>query len=142
MPSVKFADSGKLVAKAGQELKKESGIKPTEWSKFVKTGPHRSRPPQQPDFWYTKSASVLRRIYLDGPVGVARLRSYYGGRKKSGYSPAKFRRASGNMIRKILQQLENSGYVQKGPKGGRTVTAKGRKFLDNVAKGVRNDKPS
>lgn len=138
MPSVKFAESGKLVAKASEELKKVSELEPIEWSKFVKTGPHRSRPPQQDDFWYTRCASILRRIYLDGPVGVSRLRSYYGARKKKGYSPAKFRRASGNMIRKILQQLEKSGYIEKNQKGGRKVTAKGRKFLDNVAKGVNS----
>jgi small subunit ribosomal protein S19e len=142
MASVKFAQPGKLIAKAGEELKKVAEIKPTEWAKFVKSGPHRSRPPQQPDFWYTRSASILRRIYLDGPIGVARLRSYFGGRKKVGYSPAKFRRAAGNEIRKILQQLEKAGYVEKGAKGGRKVTAKGRKFLDNVAKGVNNDRAS
>lgn len=138
MVSGKFVQPAKLIARLTEELKKSEDVKPKEWSKFVKSGPHRSRPPQQRDFWYTRSASILRRIYLEGPVGVERLRTYYGARKKRGYAPAKFKPASGNIIRKILQQLEKAGYVEKDSKGGRKVTAKGRKFLDNVAKVAEN----
>lgn len=134
MVSGKFVEPAKLIAKLTQELKKSEEVKPTAWSSFVKSGTHRSRPPQQEDFWYTRSAAILRRIYLEGPVGVARLRTYYGGRIKRGYAPAKFKRAGGNMIRKILQQLEKAGYIEKDSKNGRKITAKGRKFLDNVAK--------
>jgi small subunit ribosomal protein S19e len=75
---------------------------------------------------------LLRRIYLDSPVGTERLRSYYGGRKKSGHKPAHFRKASGNIIRKILQQLEKAGFVEKSGKG-RKLTSKGQKFLDRIA---------
>lgn len=133
MVSAKFAQTGKIIARLAESLKKVEEVKPTGWAMFVKSGPHRTRPPQ-PDFWYTRSASILRRIYIDGPVGVERLRTYYGARRKRGYAPAKFKRSSGNMTRKILQQLEKAGYLEKLPKGGRIVSAKGRKFLDQAAK--------
>ena len=122
----------KLVERLKEELKKVNEIKPLEWSKFAKSGFHKERPPQQKDFWYIRTASMLRRIYLDGPVGVERLRSYYGGRKERGYIPAHFRKGSGSIVRKILQQLEKAGLAEKAAKG-RKITPKGQKLLDNIA---------
>ena len=134
MVSGKFVQPAKLIARLTEELKKSEDVRPAAWARFVKSGSHRTRPPQQDDFWYTRSASVLRRIYMDGPVGVERLRTYYGARRKRGFQPPKFRRSGGNMLRKMLQQLERAGYVERDAAGGRKVTAKGRKFLDNAAK--------
>lgn len=136
MVSAKQVDPQKLVERVKEELKKFEEIKPPEWAKFVKSGVHKQRPPEQQDFWYIRAASVLRRIYVDGPVGVERLRSYYGGRRKKGFFPQHFRKASGAIIRKILQQLEKAGLVEKTAKG-RKITPKGQKFLDNIAKEVK-----
>ena len=86
----------KFAEKLKEELKKIEEIKPPPWASFVKSGSHKERPPEQPDFWYIRAASILRRIYLDGPVGVERLRSYYGGRKRHKVRPARFRKASGS----------------------------------------------
>lgn len=122
----------KLVEKLKEELKKVEEVKPPEWVKFSKSGSHRERPPEQKDFWYVRTAAVLRRIYLEGPVGVERLRSYYGGRKERGYIPAHFRKASGNIIRKILQQLEKAGLIEKAARG-RKITAKGQSLLNHAA---------
>ena len=132
MVSAREVPAEKLIPKLKEELKNIKEIQPPEWIKFAKSGSHRERPPQQEDFWYIRAASLLRRIYLDGPVGTERLRSYYGGRKKRGSRPAHFRKASGNIIRKILQQLEKAGFVEKSKKG-RKVTSKGQKFLDRIA---------
>ncbi|MFQ6056450.1 MAG: 40S ribosomal protein S19, partial [Methanosarcinales archaeon] len=87
---------------------------------------------------YIRAASTLRRIYLGGPVGIEKLRSYYGGRKKRGHKPAHFKKASGNIIRKILQQLEKAGFVEKAARG-RKITNKGQKFLDRIAYEVRKN---
>jgi small subunit ribosomal protein S19e len=111
-------------------------IKPPEWARFVKSGVHKQRPPEQPDFWYIRAASVLRRIYIDGPVGVERLRSYYGGARKRGYFPKHFRKGSGAIIRKILQQLEKAGLVEKTAKG-RKISPKGQKLLNGIASEVK-----
>jgi len=134
MVTVKDVPADKLIAKLKEELKQVKEIQPLEWSYFVKSGVHKERPPQQEDFWYVRSASVLRRIYLDGPVGTERLRSYFGGRKGRGHRPARFRKASGSIIRKILQQLETAGLIEKNQnKEGRKIANKGRKLLDRIA---------
>jgi small subunit ribosomal protein S19e len=135
MVTVREVPAEKLIEKLKEELKVVKEIQPTEWSRFAKSGTHKERPPQQTDFWYVRSASLLRKIYLDGPVGTERLRSYYGGRKKRGYKPAHFRKASGNVIRKILQQLEKAGFIEKAGKG-RKITSKGQKLLDRTAYGA------
>ena len=133
MVSVRDIQAAKFVANVKEELKTVKEIAPPEWSFFVKSGVHKERPPEQPDFWYIRSASVLRRIYLDGPVGTERLRSYFGGRKNLGHQPAHFRKASGAIIRKILQQLEAAGFIEKDKKG-RKISNKGRKFLGTIVK--------
>lgn len=132
MVSVKEVPVEKLVNKLKEELKEFKEISPPEWIGFVKSGVHRERPPLQEDFWYIRTASILRRIYLNGPVGVERLRSYYGGRKRRGHKPAHFKKASGNIIRKILQQLEKAELIKK-VHGGRIITSKGQKLLDKIA---------
>ncbi len=138
MVTVREVDANKLNTRLKEELKKVAEIAPPKWSLFVKSGVHRERPPLQSDFWYIRAASLLRRIYLDGPVGVSKLRSFYGGRKEFGHMPAHFRKASGNILRKILQELETAGMVEKA-KGGRRITAKGQKFLDSIANEVRKN---
>ena len=46
-----------------------------EWTKLVKTGVHKERKPENIDWWYVRCASILRRVYIDGPVGVRSLRT-------------------------------------------------------------------
>jgi len=134
MVSVRDVKAAKLVAAAKEELKKVDKIKPPKWAIYAKSGSHKVRPPEQPDFWYIRAASLLRRVYLNGPVGVEKLRTFYGGRKRRGTKPARFKKASGSVIRKLLQQLESAGFVEKEKNGdGRKITSKGKKFLDNIA---------
>ncbi len=135
MVSARDAEPQRLIEKTAGELKKD--MKMPDWALFVKTGANKQRPPEQRDWWYLRSASVLRQIYMDGPVGVERLRSFYGGRKRMGHRPPHFRKASGKIIRTILIQLEQLGYVAKQGKSGRAITPKGQKFLDGVAKSVK-----
>ncbi len=127
-----------LIAKVAEELKNESEIKAPEWSEYVKTGVHKQMPPENPDWWYIRSAAVLRRIYVDGPIGVERMRSVYGGMQDCGSRPSHFRKGSGSIARKVMQQLETAGYIEK-VTGGRNVSAKGRKFLDNIAHSLKED---
>ena len=124
----------KLVEKLSEELKKNENIKPPEWSKYVKTGVSTERPPFQDDWWFLRSAAILRKIYLNGPIGVQRLRTAFGGRKRRGHKPAHHRKAGGKIIRLILQQLENANYIKKTekPRKGRVITPKGQKILSKM----------
>ena len=60
----------KLISKLVEILKNEQKISPPPWSAFVKTGIHREKPPVKIDWWYTRTAAVLRKIYMKSPVGV------------------------------------------------------------------------
>jgi small subunit ribosomal protein S19e len=131
----------KLIEKLSEELKKNENIKPPDWSRFVKTGVSAERPPLQRDWWYLRSAAILRRVYMEGPVGVERFRTAFGGRRKMQHGKKTYhhRKAGGKIIRLMLQQLEKAGYVQKAakPKSGRIVTPKGQKFLSKVSKEIK-----
>ncbi len=129
----------KLILKLSEELKKNENIKQPEWSRFVKTGVSTERPPSQEDWWFLRSAAILRKIYLNGPVGTQKLRTVFGGRRRRGHKPAHHRKAGGKIIRLILQQLESAGYIKKTekPRKGRIITPKGQKLLSKMAKGLR-----
>jgi small subunit ribosomal protein S19e len=114
-------------------------VQPPEWADYVKTGSHAERVPQNPDWWYVRTASILRKLYMNGPVGVSKLRKDYGGRKRRGVRPAHFAKAGGNIIRTILQQLEQVGLAQKDGIKGRNVSGKGRSLLDAMATQIKRD---
>jgi len=128
VPASKFIDR---LAKYIRENVDE--VQPLPWSTFVKTGTHVEKQPQNPNWWYTRTASILRKVYIHGPIGLENLRSDYGGRKNRGSKPNRVTKAGGSDIRKILQQLEKAGLVQTTRPKGRVVTPKGRKLMQEVA---------
>ena len=144
MEKMYSVDTTALIESVSAELRKMEHIKPPAWATFCKTGTHKARPPAREDWWFVRAASVLRRIGVKGPIGVAKLRTLYGGKKDRGYAPEKFYCASGNILRKILQQLEKSGLVKKvsvGVHKGRVITKDGEKLLDKIAEAIFKPKP-
>jgi small subunit ribosomal protein S19e len=129
-----------LLVKAAAERLKEKLKKP-DYMNYVKSGAGRDRVPQDPDFWYIRSASILRQVYLNGPVGVSRLRTRYGNKKEGVVHKKHHVRASGSIIRDEMQQLEALNYVKK-TKEGRVITPAGRSFLDKIAKELAGSKSS
>jgi len=122
-----------LIDAVAQKLKKIESIVEPEWSGIVKTGAHKENPPLEKDWWHIRCASILRKIYINGTIGVERLRAEYSGKKDRGSKPYKVRSGSGAIVRKALQQLEKAGFVSKIKGKGRVLTQKGRSFLDNTA---------
>tara|TARA_Y100000310_G_scaffold154817_2_gene154344 strand:+ start:1274 stop:1867 length:594 start_codon:yes stop_codon:yes gene_type:complete len=136
MASINDVNATELIEKAAVELQKNENIKAPEWAAYVKTGRAKERVPARKDWWFVRSASVLRTIHGYGPIGVSKLKVKYGSKKRRGYKPSRFYPGSGNIIRKILQQLEKAGYLKKEDKmqhKGRVVTPAGRSFLDKLA---------
>ncbi len=115
----------------------ESELEEPEWLEFTKTGPAREFPPEQADFWSRRAASLLRKVAVDGPVGVERLRTAYGdatnGSTRYRVRPNHKRDGSGNVIRTALQQLEDAGYIETSEARGRSVSGEGRALLDDTA---------
>jgi small subunit ribosomal protein S19e len=124
-----------LIEAVAAEL--EERIEEPEWAKFTKTGPSRELPPQQDDFWYVRAASLLRKLAIDGPKGIDRLATEYGGKKRGSnrYRVAKAAQTDGSkkLIRTILQQLEEEDLVTTVTGEGRRITPEGQSFLDSVA---------
>ncbi len=139
MTSAFDVDRNTLIERVAEELKKNNNIKPPEWAAWAKTGVHKERPPVRQDWWFTRAAAVLIRINSLGPIGVSKLRTKYGGKKRRGHKPPHFRKGSGSIIRKVLQQLEKAGCIKqtniKGRKG-RVITAAGRSLLDKTATAI------
>lgn len=120
-------------------LKKMPEFSMPEWAKFVKTSVARERPPLEEDWWWLRIASILRQLYMKKVVGVGRLRTRYGGKKDRGMQPSKFFKGSGKIIRVLLQRAEQAGLVEKvkGRRHGRQLTKKGKDFLDEIAKEIK-----
>ena len=115
------------------EILKNEDITVPEWASFVKTGTHAEKPPQNPDWWHIRCASILRKIYFHGPASVNELRSMYGGGRPVGYGAAHHKDASGAIIRNAIHALEKLGLVKQIEKKGRILTKTGMKKLDGLA---------
>ncbi|MCI4317419.1 MAG: 30S ribosomal protein S19e [Thermoplasmata archaeon] len=134
-----------LLPRLATELKTRQAVSPPAWAMFAKTGVHKQQAPTQPDWWYLRSASVLRKIYLHGTTGIARLSADYGGKRDRGSSPYHARTGSRAILREIVHQLEKSGLVQAQKNRGRRVSAEGQRLLDTMSrdtlKGLAETRP-
>ena len=121
----------------------EDRLDEPDWAQFAKTGANRELPPEQENFWAVRAASLLRKIADNGPVGVERLATEYGGSKSGsnryGVAPATRADGSRNVIRTILQQLEEEDLVETAEGQGRRITPEGRSLLDDTAGTVLED---
>jgi small subunit ribosomal protein S19e len=121
-----------LIDKLTEILKNEDLPAPV-WTSFVKTGSHADKPPQKSDWWYTRCASIMRKVYLHGPMGVNDFRKVYGGGKAISYGARNHRDAGGVIIRKAIQGLEKLGYIDKVAGKGRVISKTGMQKLDRLA---------
>ncbi|MEM3032511.1 MAG: 40S ribosomal protein S19, partial [Nitrososphaerota archaeon] len=81
---VKLVEADKLIEKVAEYLKTVRALEPPTWAAFAKTSMDRKHPPVSSDWWFTRAASIMRKLYILGPIGVSRLRKYYGGRHRPG----------------------------------------------------------
>lgn len=128
-----------MIRRLAQDLRSRDEIEPPEWALFVKTGAHKERAPDDPDWWYMRCASILRKVYLKGPIGTERLRIDYGGKKRRGVKPNKFHKGSGTIVRTALQQLEMAGFIMKRGNKGREMTNIGRSYMDKLSATLKRE---
>jgi len=134
MVSVKDVPPDRFIEALAKYIKENiPEVSPPEWAYYTKTGCHAERVPDDPDWWYIRAASILRKLYLYGPVGIERLRTAYGGRVDLGMMRKHVKKGGGSHIRKVLQQLEKARLVTKLGNKGRVLTPKGRSLLNRVA---------
>jgi len=131
--TVKDVSSQEFIAAYAKYLKKSGKVELPKWADIVKTAAFKELAPYDPDWYYIRAASIARRIYLRGGVGVGAFRKVYGGSKHNGSRPSHFSYASGSIIRHILKQLEQLKVIEKDPKGGRRISQTGQRDLDRIA---------
>jgi small subunit ribosomal protein S19e len=132
--------ASKFIKKLSKYIKENvDQVQPPTWATFAKTGSHVEKQPQDADWWYTRTASILRKVYVHGPIGLESLRADYGGRKGFSVRPNHASKAGGSNIRKILQQLETAGLIQTAKPKGRVMSPKGRKILQEVSQDVHKE---
>jgi small subunit ribosomal protein S19e len=132
--------ASRLIEKLAKYLKENvDAVTPPSWASISKTGAHVEKQPQDPEWWYTRCASIFRKIYVHGPIGIEKLRADYGGRKNRGVKPNRATKAGGSIIRKALQQLETAGYIETLKPRGRRVTHEGRKLLQELTEDLSKE---
>jgi small subunit ribosomal protein S19e len=132
--SIYVVEPEKLIRLLAEKLKEYSEIKPPEGSRFWKTASFKELAPiDSENFWYLRSASILRKIKKYGPIGVNKFRKLYSGRKRKGSGLNRSSKGSGKIIRVILQQLERENLIIKDGKAGRKVSPEGTSLLERVA---------
>jgi len=126
-----------LIEAVVADLADDPAIEEPDWLQYAKTSADRELPPGQEGFWTRRAASLLRKVAINGPVGVGSLRTEYGSAKQGSnryrVRPRQKADGSGKIIRVALQQLEEAGYVETAEGEGRVITPEGRSFLDEAA---------
>ena len=94
-------------------MEDQKAVSMPDWGQYVKTAVDRERPPTQENWWYLRTAAILRKVARNGPVGVTQLAQAFGGKKDNGAMPNTPGVASRHIIRTALQQLEDAGLVEQ-----------------------------
>ncbi len=132
MVNVKEVPADVLIHNLALELKSMKVEEP-EWTKYLKDGIGKEKSWTQEGWYYTRMASILRKIYINGNLGIARMSQEYGSRQDRGskrYHPVQ---SSRYIIRSMFHALESLGYLKKN-KIGREITPAGQALLDKVSR--------
>jgi hypothetical protein len=74
--SVKDVDQSDIVIKIADFLKKSGKVTVPEWADLVKLGRFNELAPIDPDWYYIRTASIARRLYIRQPAGLFYLPIY------------------------------------------------------------------
>jgi len=133
--TVKDVEPEKFIKAYAAHLKRTGKMAVPKWVDIVKTASYKELPPADEDWYYIRSASLARKVYLRKGTGVGAFRKVYGGGANLGVHKSHFAKASGNVIRSCLSNLETIGVIAKPEdgSGGREITSKGQQDLDRIA---------
>jgi len=74
---VKDVPAPHFISALAEHFKKSDKLELPPWHDIVKTGVHKDLPPNDPDWYYTRAASILRKLFLRPGVGVGDLANIY-----------------------------------------------------------------
>merc|ERR1739848_624940 len=133
--TVKDVPADAFIKACADFLKRQPKFDVPKYHDIVKTGTIKEFAPYDEDWFYVRSASILRKVYLRKGTGVGALKKWYGGSNGThrGTRKAHFATASGAIIRKAMLELEKLEMMEKAGDGGREITSKGRAEMDRIA---------
>lgn len=111
-----------------------------EYVDLIKTAKFKELAPTDPDWFYVRCASILRRLYHHSPAGIGSICRIYGGRQRHGVRPSHFCRADGSATRKAVQALEAIKMIERHADGGRKLSSQGQRDLDRIAAQISSKK--
>ena len=132
--SIYVVQPEKLIETIAEKLKEFPEISPPKGSEFWKTAFFKElAPTDSENFWYIRCASILRKVKKFGPIGVSKLRKFYGGRNRKGKGLHHSAKGSGKIIRVALQQLVKANLIEMREKQGKITTPEGTSLLERTA---------
>jgi len=133
--TVKDVPADAFIKACAEFLKRQPKFDVPKYHDIVKTGVCKESAPYDEDWFFIRSASILRKVYLRKGTGVGALKKWYGGSTGNhrGTKKAHFSTASGAIIRKSMFELEKLQMMEHCEDGGREISSKGRAEMDRIA---------
>merc|ERR1711988_895730 len=97
-----------FVAAYADFLKKSNKIELPSWVDLVKTGHYHELAPYSDDWFYTRAAAIMRKLYVKPTVGVGRLANKFGGKERNGSARKHHAKDSKAVIRACMKALEKA----------------------------------
>merc|ERR1712028_190066 len=126
--TVKDVPADEFIKACADFLKRQPKFDVPKYHDIVKTAVVKEFAPYDEDWFYIRSASVLRKVYLRKGTGVGALKKWYGG--SSGTHRG---------TRKAMLELEKLEMMEHCSDGGRVITSKGRAEMDRIAGNIELD---
>merc|ERR1711862_818349 len=152
--TLKDVPANDFIAAYADFLKRTNKIELPKWVDLVKTGHYHELTPYDEDWFYTRAAAIMRKIYVKPNVGVGRLANKFGAKERNGSARKHHAKDSKAVIRACLKALEKAKLMTRytDPKrtdfaedtrpdtdvklNRRVVSDEGKKTINNVAKDV------
>jgi len=103
--SLRDISAAEFIKAYAAHLKKSNKLELPDWVDYVKTAHGREMPPLDPDWYFVRAASVVRKIYLNRGLGVGALAHWYGKAVRKTNKPQHHHRASRKVIRHVLNAV-------------------------------------
>jgi len=118
-------------------LKRSGKLEVPKWVDIVKTSASKELAPYDSDWFYIRTASIARKLYLRSGVGIGTFERIYGSSKRRGVRPSHFAKGSGSIARHAIHSLEKLKLIEPDRiRGGRKLTSAGRRELDRIAQRI------
>jgi small subunit ribosomal protein S19e len=115
---------------------------PVDWD-IIKTGRGRERAPEDDDWYYLRTAAVVRQLALSETVTIAAIARRYGNWKNRGVRPSKFVECDESLCCSVFDNLEDMRWVNLVSKADVTadraygLTDKAREIVKEIIDKVR-----